>query len=139
MNYQLITLEAVELVGKTFEFPTSEIQTINYEDFYKEVCMGYNPSISYGIFNVAEDITRFTVAIKTDVENNFDLVEIKAGEFFEFEIDSRDFAVENQYVKCFEQLVNDSIDFDRSYSIQIMDRNFNPMNNQFTYKYYLKK
>lgn len=139
MEYKITKLDEVKLVGKTFEFPTSEIQTVSYPMFYGEVCHGMDPQISYGIYEIGDEITKFTVAIKTDIENDYDEVMVNAGEFIEFEIDFMENQKENQYVKCFEQLEKDEVEYNMSYSIEIMDRNFNPMKKQYMYKYYVKK
>lgn len=139
MEYKITKLEEVNLVGKTFEFPTSEIQSANYQMYYGEVCKGMNSEISYGIYEVGEETTKFTVAIKTEVENDLDAVTTVSGEYLEFELDFMKNQSENEYVKCFDQLAADEIEFDMSYSIEVMDRSFNPMEGKFGFKYYIKK
>lgn len=139
MNYELKILPAQKLVGKTFEFPTGEIQSVDYSKFYKQVCSGMNPEASYGIYEVASDVTKFTVAIKTNVENKLAEVITPAGEFYEFTIDMIENMKENQYVKCFDTLAKDKIDFDMSCSFEIMSSNMDFTAGRTEYKYYLKK
>lgn len=139
MNYKLKTLPEVTLVGKTFEFPTSEIQTVDYSKYYSEVCGNMHPELSYGIYEVGTEITKFTVAIKTNIENDFDKITIHGGDFYEFTIDFMENMKENQYVKCFDALANDNIEFDMSYSVEIMDKNMDFAAGKTEYKYYLKK
>lgn len=139
MNYELKVLSAQKLVGKTFEFPTSEIQSVDYSNFYKQVCNGMNPEVSYGIYEVANDVTKFTVAIKTNAENNLAEVITPTGEFYEFTIDMMENMKENQYVKCFDTLAKGNVNFDMSCSVEIMDSNMDFAAGKTEYKYYLKK
>lgn len=138
MEYKLITLDEKVAYGKNFEFPTSEIQTYDYSKLYGEVCKGMNPTVSYGIYQVGEQTTKFTVAIETEVENDYTKVTLPAGDYYEFELDMMENMKENEYVKCFDTLTADGISFDMSYSYEVMDRSFNPMTGNFKFKYYIK-
>ncbi len=139
MQYQIIQLEQQTLVGQSFEFPTTEIQTTDYSQFYGQVCKGMNPTTSFGIYEVSDQLTTFTVAIETDEANDYKQIIIPGGEYVEFELDMMENQKDNQYVKCFDTLKNEGLDFDMSYSIEIMDRSFNPMKGQFKFKYLIKK
>ncbi len=139
MEYKIVNLEQVELVGKSFEFPTSEIQSANYQMYYGETCNGMNPTKSFGIYQVGEEVTKFTVAIKTETETSYENVIVQGGEYFEFEINFMENIKDNQYTKCFDQLIADGVAFDMGYSVEIMDQSFNPMEGQYKFKYYIRK
>lgn len=138
MEYTKVKLNSDVAVGKTFEFPTSEIQTIDYSKFYGEVCKGMNPVLSYGIYEIGEETTKFTVAIQTEYENQYKSFKVPEGDYIEFEIDMMENQKENQYTKCIEQLFADGYDVDMSYSFEIMDNSFDPTEGKFLYKYYLR-
>ncbi len=139
MKYQIIQLEQQDVVGQSFELPTTEIQTTDYSQFYGQVCKGMNPATSFGIYQVSDQVTTFTVAIETEVANDYPNVTIAGGEYYQFELDMMENMKDNQYVKCFDTLKNNGLDFDISYSIEIMDRSFDPSKGQFNFKYLIKK
>lgn len=138
MEYNKVHFNADVAVGKSFEFPTNEIQTADYQQFYGKVCAGMSPTLSYGIYEIGEEQTKFTVAIQTEYDNNYNSYKISEGEYFEFTIDMMENQNQNQYVKCIEQLLADGIDVDMSYSFEVMDNSFDPMSGKFLYKYYLR-
>lgn len=138
MEYKLVQLNEEVAVGKTFEIATSEIQTVNYGMFYNEVCKGMNPIKSFGIYEVGTEVTKFTVGIETEEINDYSTYILPAGAYYEFEIDMMENMKENQYVKCFEALENAGVEYDRTYSYEVMDQSINPAKGQTKYKYYIK-
>lgn len=138
MEFTKVQLNGEVAVGKTFEFPTQDIETVDYGSFYNQVCKGMNPTKSFGIYEVADDITKFTVAIHTEVSNDLKSFEMPAGQFYEFEIDMMENMKDNQYVKCFAALEAAGVEYDMSYSIEIMGNDMNPETGQMKYKYYIK-
>lgn len=139
MEYKIVELNCDVAVGKTFEFPTNDIQSVNYGNYYYQVCHGLNPIKSYGIYEVGEETTKFTVAIQTELDTNLASFKIPCGTYYEFELDMMENQADNQYVKCFDVLAANKIDFDMSYSFEVMDRSFNPMEGKYKYKYYIKQ
>ncbi len=139
MEYKSVELNCDVAVGKTFEFPTSEIQTTNYSEYYSNICQGYNPSMSFGIYEVGKEVTNFTVAIQTEFDNNYSPVKIPGGNYFEFEIDLLENQKENQYTKCFDTLAASGERFNMEYSFEVMDRTFNPKQGNWKIKYYIKE
>ncbi len=138
MEYKLTTIDEIVAFGKSFEFQTAEIQTYDYSKLYAEVCKGMNPTVSYGIYQIGEQVTKFTIAIETEVENNYPQVTLPAGKYYQFELDMIENSKDNQYVKCFNILTAEGISFDTSYSFEVMDRSFNPATGNFKFKYYIK-
>lgn len=137
MEYKLITLNCDVAVGKTFEFPTSEIQTVDYGKYYNDVCAGMHPSKSYGIYEVGEEVTKFSVAIQTEFPNNYSSYKIHSGDYYQFEIDMAANQKENQYTKCFDTLMSEGLDFDMSYSFEVMEQMTDPSTGTYKYKYYI--
>lgn len=139
MEYKTVELNCDVAVGKSFEFPTSDIQSVNYGNYYYQVCHDLNPIRSYGIYEVGEETTKFTVAVHTELETNLESFHIPGGTYYEFELDMMENQQENQYVKCFARLEADELAFETNYSFEVMDRSFNPMEGKFKYKYYIRK
>lgn len=139
MEYKIVKLEQAVVVGKSFQFPTAEIQTAEYQLYYGQTCQGMNPTKSYGVYQVGEEVANFTVAIETEELNDYQQIIVRGGEYYQFEIDFMENFKDNQYVKCFDQLMADGVEFNMDYSIEIMDQSFNPMKQMYKFKYYISK
>lgn len=139
MKYQVKQIDEIKIKGKIFGFKTEDIENVDYKSMYNEVCKGMNPDISYGIYEIGEKKTFFTVAIATKVENNFDTVVIPSGEYYEFTFDMAKAAQVDQYALAAQTLVDANLPFDETYSFELMDKSFNPFMGAMKFKYYIKK
>lgn len=137
MQFNKVHLDREIAVGQSFEFPTMEISTADYGSFYNQVCKGLDPIKSFGIYEVTDEVTKFTVAIETKTVNAYQSYEIPAGTYYEFEIDLFANMKDNQYVKCFAALENAGVEYNQAYSFEVMDRNFNPETGQTKFKFYI--
>ncbi len=139
MNYKIKVLEDIKVVGKIFGFDTKNIEEVDYQGMYGEVCKGNNPDVSYGIYEIDPKKTFFTVAIDTKLETELEEVVIPAGEYYEFTLDMKLAEQVDQYALAAQTLVEAGLDFDGSYSFEMMDKSFNPFMGAMKFKYYIKK
>ncbi len=139
MNYKIKKLEEKKIVGKIYGFNTQDIENVDYQGMYNEVCKGNNPEVSYGIYEIDPKKTFFTVAIETNVETDFEEVVIPAGEYYEFTLDKRLAEQVDQYAVAAQTLIDAGAEFDGTYSFEMMDKSFNPFMGAMKFKYYIKK
>lgn len=137
MEYKIVTLDELKLSAKSFKFPTSELQTADYSSYYQEVCSGVHPQASYGVYQITDEETTFTVAIDIEGESKLDDFTIRGGKFYQFELDLMKNSEANEYVKCYEVLEKDNAPYVMEYGVEVMDRTFNPAQGQFKFKYYV--
>lgn len=105
MKYELANLEAIHLFGKTFEFPTSEITKQPYPEYYLEIYKQSVAQKAYGIYNIVDDICRFTVALENGKSNNLLPITISTGTYAIFNLNMMEMLRNNQYDAAHKKLI----------------------------------
>ncbi len=139
MNYKIKKFENKKLVGKIFGFDTKAIDEVNYQGMYDDVCKGLKTTETYGIYELGEKETFFTVAVKTTDKTDLEEVSIPDGEYYEFIFDMRLAEAVDQYYEAAKTLTEKQLEFDGNYSFELMDKSFNPFMGMTKFKYYIKK